>query len=107
MLKSLLRLWLAAFLIVLASAMLLLMDRERPRGAEGSSGAGSATRVRSVAVFQHVSQATLEEGVKGVLAGLAEAGYEEGKTLRVRRYCAEGDAATSSTIARDTGRGRR
>ena len=102
MIKSLLRLWLAAFLILAASAVLLLTDRERPRGGGASSGTGSGspTRVRSVALFQHVSQATLEEGVRGVLAGLAERGYEQGRTLQVHRYNAEGDVATSNTIAR-------
>jgi ABC-type uncharacterized transport system substrate-binding protein len=56
--------------------------------------------MRSIALFQHVSQATLEEGVRGVLAGLAERGYEQGRTLQVHRYNAEGDVATSNTIAR-------
>jgi ABC-type uncharacterized transport system substrate-binding protein len=51
-------------------------------------------------LFQHVSQATLEEGARGVLAGLAEAGFEDGRTIRIRRYNAEGDAAASNTIAR-------
>jgi ABC-type uncharacterized transport system substrate-binding protein len=103
MLKSLLRLWLAIFLILAASAVLLVSDRERPREGSASAGSGSASpnKIRSVAMFQHVSQATLEEGVKGVLAGLAESGYEEGRTMRLRRFCAEGDAATSSTIARE------
>jgi ABC-type uncharacterized transport system substrate-binding protein len=102
MIKSFLRLWLATFLILLASAVLLLTDRERPRGGAGSpgTGPGSTVRVRSVALFQHVSQATMEEGVRGVLAGLAESGYQEGRTVRVRRYNAEGDAATSNAIAR-------
>jgi ABC-type uncharacterized transport system substrate-binding protein len=103
MLKRLLRLWLAVSLILAASVVLLLTDKERPRGGAGSSGtgAGSAAKVRSVALFQHVSQATLEEGVRGVLAGLAQSGYQEGRTLSVRRYSAEGDAATSNTIARE------
>ncbi len=102
MLKSFLRLWLAASLILAASAVLLLTDRERPRGMGGSSGmnVGSTGRVRSIALFQHVSQATLDEGARGVLEGLAESGYEEGRTIRVRRYNAEGDSATSNTIAR-------
>ena len=99
MIKSALRLWLAASLILGASAVLLLTDRERPRGG-ARTGPGSPGRVRSVALFQHVSQATIEEGVRGVLAGLAESGYPEGRTIRVRRYNAEGDAATSNTIAR-------
>ena len=103
MLKCLLRLWLAVFLILAASAVLLLSDRQRPRGRVGSSGPGSESpgRVRSIALFQHVSQATMEEGVRGVLAGLAESGYRDGSTIRVRRYNAEGDAATSNTIARE------
>lgn len=100
MLKSLLRLWLAAALIAAASAVLFFTDRSREGAGSSPGGSGSTGRLRSVALFQHVSQATLEEGASGVLAGLAEAGYEEGRTLRVRRYCAEGDAATSNTIAR-------
>jgi len=102
MIKSFLRLWLATLLIVVASAVLLVTDRERRRGGASSSEASpvSPARVRSVALFQHVSQAILEEGVRGVLAGLAESGYQEGRTLRLRRYNAEGDAATSNTIAR-------
>ena len=52
------------------------------------------------ALFQHVSQATIDEGARGVLAGLAESGFEDGRAIRVRRYNAEGDAATSNTIAR-------
>ena len=73
-----------------------------PRGGAGPPGSdpGSPETVRSVALFQHVSQATIEEGVRGVLAGLAKAGYQEGRTIRVRRYNAQGDAATSNTIAR-------
>jgi ABC-type uncharacterized transport system substrate-binding protein len=102
MFKSALRLWLAASLILGASAVLLLTDRERPQGDRATAGTapGSSEQVRTVALFQHVSQATLEEGVRGVLAGLAESGYREGSTLLVRRYNAEGDAATSNTIAR-------
>ncbi len=101
MIKRLLRLWLAVSLILAASAVLLLTDRERPRSGVGSSGAGSESRARtrSIALFQHVSQATMEEGVRGVLAGLAESGYPEGK-ISVHRYSAQGDAATSNTIAR-------
>jgi ABC-type uncharacterized transport system substrate-binding protein len=102
MIKSFLRLSLITFLILAASALLLLTDRERPRGVSGSSNTavGSSGKVRSVALCQHVSQATLEEGVRGVMAGLAEAGYTDGRTIRVRRYNAEGDAATANAIAR-------
>ena len=55
--KSFLRLWVATFLILVASAVLLLTDRERPRVGAGpaATGPGSPERVRSVALFQHVS----------------------------------------------------
>ncbi len=43
----------------------------------------------------------MEEGAKGVIAGLAATGYRNGDTIRLRRFNAEGDAATSSTIARE------
>jgi ABC-type uncharacterized transport system substrate-binding protein len=103
MMKSILRLWLAVFLILAASAVLLLTDRERPSGGAGPLAArlDSPGRVRSVALFQHVSQATLEEGMRGVLAGLAEEGFRDGESIQVRRYNAEGDAATSNTIAKE------
>ena len=103
MLRSFLRLWLAVGLIVAASAVLLLTDLKRPRenSAPAGTGAASPGRLRTVALFQHVSQATLEEGAQGVLSGLAAAGYQDGKTIQVRRYCAEGDAATSNSIAQE------
>jgi ABC-type uncharacterized transport system substrate-binding protein len=102
MLKSLLRLSLAAVLILAASVVLLLTDRARsPGGAGGlAPDRGGGAPARRVALFQHVSESTMEEGVRGVLAGLAEAGYAEGAALRLERYNAQGDAVTSSTIAR-------
>ena len=43
----------------------------------------------------------MEEAAKGVIAGFAAAGYRDGDTIRLHRFNAEGDAATSSTIARE------
>jgi hypothetical protein len=53
MTKSFARLWFAAFLILTASAVLLLTDRERPRGGAESSmtGSGPPGRARSIAMF--------------------------------------------------------
>jgi ABC-type uncharacterized transport system substrate-binding protein len=103
MIKSFLRLSLGVFLIVVASAVLLLTDRGSRRSGLGSSGSNPAQphRVFSVALLQHVSQPIIEEGAKGVIAGLAAAGYEDGDTIRLRRFNAEGDAGTSNTIARE------
>ena len=106
MIKSVIRLSLGLFLILAASAVLLLTDRGNSRNAtttRASTGGGaSTTKVRTVALFQHVSQPTIEEGAKGAIAGLASLGYDEaGGTLRLKRFNAEGDAATSNTIARE------
>ena len=103
MIKSFLRLSLGVFLIVAASAVLLLTDKGSQHAGLGSSDSNPAgpQRVFSVALFQHVSQPIIEEGAKGVIAGLAAAGYQDGDTIRLRRFNAEGDAATSNTIARE------
>lgn len=99
MFKSLLRLSLGLFLIGATSAVLLLTDRPRP-SAESGANAG-APPVLSVALFQHVAQPTIEEGARGVLAGLAASGYRDRATIRLRRFNAHGDAATASAIARE------
>jgi putative ABC transport system substrate-binding protein len=61
------------------------------------SAAGQAPRV---AVLQHASQALLEEGVRGMLDGLAAAGFVQGKNIVIERFNAENDVATGNAIAR-------
>jgi ABC-type uncharacterized transport system substrate-binding protein len=87
------RLSLGILLIALASAVLLLSEA-RPRGAQSQ-------HMPRVAVLQQTSQPTLDEGVDGMLQGLAEGGFVDGRTILLRRYNAEGDAGTSSTIAKE------
>src|SRR5262245_28299151 len=87
------RLSLGIFLVALTSAVLLLSET-RPRGAQSQ-------HLPRVAVLQQTSQRTLDEGVKGMLQGLAEGGFVDGRTILLRRYNAEGDAGTSSTIAKE------
>jgi ABC-type uncharacterized transport system substrate-binding protein len=99
MIKSLLRLSVGLVLCLAASAILLLTDR--PRARLELPRTTSVTRPRSVALFQHISQATLEEGARGVLAGLAASGYRDGESIKIRRFNAEGDVSTSNTIARE------
>lgn len=87
------RLFLGLFLIAGASALLLVSDL--------GSRVGSAPREGlKVALLQHASQAILSEGVQGIVDGLAAGGFREGAGFELRRYNAEGDAATSNTIAR-------
>ncbi len=86
------RLWLGLALIAASSAILLLSDVDR-----GKSGPGQMPRV---AVLQHASQALLEEGVHGMLDGLAASGFVAGKNIIIDRFNAENDVATANAIAR-------
>lgn len=95
MLPILRRLVLGIFLITAASALLLFSDL-------GSRTTSSAPRkIPRVALLQHASQSVLEEGTQGMIDGLAEAGFEAGTSMQLRRYNAEGDTTVSNAIARD------
>ena len=77
-------------LLAAASGLLLLTDR------------GSARRsLPAVAVLQQVSTTLLDDAVRGMLDGLAERGFVDGRTCTVRRYNAEGDLAQANAIARE------
>jgi ABC-type uncharacterized transport system substrate-binding protein len=80
------------FLILLASGVLLVSDwgRRRP----------SASPIRRVAILQHASQPALDSGVEGMIAGLAQGGFADGRNISIRRYNAENDVATGNVIAK-------
>src|SRR6187399_2619172 len=92
MLHALKRLALGFFLIGLTSAILLLADRGHRK-----SGGGTALRI---AIVQHASTQVLDDGVRGVLDGLAARGFREGETLAVERFNAQGDMPTGIAIAK-------
>lgn len=85
------RLWLGVVLIAAASSILLMSD---------SSQRKSGHALPRVAVLQHSSQTALDESVQGILAGLAEHGFIDGKTISVQRFNAENDIGTANAIAR-------
>jgi ABC-type uncharacterized transport system substrate-binding protein len=93
MLHALKRLALGFALIGLTSAILLFADR----GHRQSGGGGSTLRI---AIVQHASTQVLDDGVRGVLDGLAARGYREGETLAVERFNAHGDMPTGIAIAK-------
>ena len=93
------RLILGLVLIFGASAVLLMSDLSSR--VSGGKGAG----LPKVSILQHASQAVLDEGARGMIQGLAEGGFVEGKSVVIRRYSAEGDAGTSNTIARQMANG--
>jgi len=86
------RLALGVTLIALASAVLLLSDR--------SQRASTAAHIPRVAIVQHASTPVLDEGVRGMIDGLAERGFRDGSTIRLSTYNAQGDLATGNAIAR-------
>src|SRR5262249_54148901 len=85
-------------LIGTASALLLAMDVHRR--------AGGAERLPQIAILQHASIGPLDDGVRGMIAGLEAKGFRDGQTAVIAKYNAEGDAATSSAIAREITDGR-
>ena len=82
------RLWLGLVLIAASSAVLLVSDRKE------------RSALRRVALVQHATQAILDEGIEGMVDGLAEGGFVDGKTVIIQRYNAEGDIATANAIAK-------
>ncbi|MBI3698475.1 MAG: hypothetical protein HY238_26995 [Acidobacteria bacterium] len=88
------RLWLGMVLIALSSGVLLLSDWNR-----------STRRVPHVALLQHASQPLLDEGIQGMLDGLAAGGFQTGKNMVLERFNAENDVATGNAIAKQLGGG--
>ena len=93
MLFALKRLSLGLTLIVVASTVLLAMDLHRR--------AGGPERLWQIAILQHASVPVLDDGVRGMIAGLDAKGYRDGVTAVITKYNAEGDAATAAAIARE------
>ncbi len=93
MLYAFKRLALGILLIALASAILLVADRERRAPAE--------RRALKIAIFQHADSAIMEDGVRGMMDGLSARGYRAGEGgVTIDRFSAQGDMPTGMTIAR-------
>src|SRR6266478_4775762 len=77
------------FCLMGATASILLYSDWSQR----RTGGGHLPRI---AVLQHASQAALDEGVKGMLDSLADAGFVDGKTAIIKKFNAENDLATAN-----------
>ena len=93
MLYAVKRLWLGVCLIGLTSAILLFADR----GHRTTSGGSGTFRI---AIVQHADTPVLDDGVRGVVDGLAARGYREGERLTIQRFNAQGDMPTGLAIAK-------
>lgn len=103
MLVLLRRLALGLFLIAAASALLLFSDlgsRSKKPAVAAAPGAPVAPRAKPrVAVLQHASQFVLDELRAGLLAGMAERGWEKERDYELAYFNAEGDMPVAQTIA--------
>ncbi|MCP4173677.1 MAG: ABC transporter substrate-binding protein [Fuerstiella sp.] len=89
------RLAIGMVLICVSIGILLWSDPKR----SGSSRPSNAAR--KIAVVSFATVPVLEEGVNGLLAGLAQAGFRDGEGYEIKVFNAEGELATASLIARE------
>lgn len=78
-------------MILVVSGILLAFDDSRSR---------SSASMPRVAIVQHTTQAAIDEGVKGIIEGLASKGRIDGRTVRLSMFNAQGDLATANDIGR-------
>jgi ABC-type uncharacterized transport system substrate-binding protein len=86
------RLALGVGLIVAASAVLLVSDLGRR--------APAVRKVPVIAILQHANTPVLDEGVRGLVDGLAARGFRDGDTVTLRPFNAQGDMPTGVMMAR-------
>ncbi len=82
-------------LIIAAAAVLLWSDPRRHKKDEAQDAP------LKVALVNYVSVPVLEDGEAGMVAGLAEAGFVDGRRIEITRYNAEGDRSTAILIAKE------
>lgn len=92
------KLTLGMCLIGATSAVLLYSDWGRRVQAPGD--------VPEIAILQFASRPLLDENVRGMIDGLAEAGFADGETISIKRFNAQNDMPTMNAIAREMSDGK-
>lgn len=67
----------------------------------GSSAAAGETKSMKIGVIQYAAHPSLDNCYNGLVEGLKESGYEEGKNLTIDFQNAQGDASNSDLIAKN------
>jgi ABC-type uncharacterized transport system substrate-binding protein len=80
--------------ILIAAAILLLLDLNNRKSVEKGESF-------KIAVFKMSSRVSLDEAERGVIEGLSQRGFIDGKTCTIKKFSAEGDMATANTIAQN------
>jgi ABC-type uncharacterized transport system substrate-binding protein len=95
------RLLLGICLIAATSLILLLSDwKSRTSSRLAAANQAASQKVFRIGLVQHASQSILEDGVNGILQGLAEKGFTDGKNIIVKRFNPEGDLPTANAVAK-------
>lgn len=84
----------AILALILTGSVLLLLDLDNRQG-------GTTANKPSIAIFKISSRLILDQTEDGILEGLKEKGFIDGKTCTISRYSAEGDMGTANTIAQN------
>jgi putative ABC transport system substrate-binding protein len=87
------RLSLGLVLIALMSSLLLVSDWSQRKQ--------NAQTIPRVAILQYASDPIIDDGIEGIIEGLAENGFTDRQNIAVRRYNAQGDMANVNAIARE------
>ena len=90
------RLGLAFLLICTAAAILLAADRRPHKAGTGKERAA----LPKAALLVFASRPILDETMGGILSGMAEGGFIEGKTIEYRRFNAENDLPTLANMGK-------
>ena len=88
-------------LVLIAAAATLLLWSDLASRVSSAPSTLPSEKTAKIAILQQSSQGILDEGREGILAGLAETGWVEGKNLTVKRFNAEGDMTVAQAIARE------
>jgi len=93
----------ARFFAVLLGAIVLTGCDSPEDGTTGT--APDDAKSKSVLLFQYADSPLYDRGVSGVIEGLKEKGYVEGKNLKLTRQNAEANPESAAKIAREVGDG--
>ena len=94
MFKFIANVWLGLVLIALASGLLLYSDLGHREAARPTA------KLPRLVIMQWASTDLLDHVVEGIVEGLRQRGYEDGKTATIKFLNASGDNATGNLMAR-------